>query len=185
MPALEVRFVVLSPSAQDRVVALRVPILVGRGDDAKFRVRKDSVSRRHCEFFAKDDVLHVRDLGSTNGTLLGKEQIPASVATVVPPGTVVNVGGVTFRVDYESTAVQPAARPDGHETRPLDDDPGAEGDAPPEAVEVEAAEEPELPAAPEPADEAAGDKGFPWQPKGDAEPPPDDENLNDFFKSLS
>jgi predicted component of type VI protein secretion system len=177
---MEVRFVVLSPSGKNRVVPMRLPVLVGRGDEAKFRIKTDSVSRRHCEFFVKGDVVHVRDLGSTNGTLIAVEQIPASVATPVPPGTVVNVGGVFIRVEYESAAVQPAAQPDGAETRPLAVEPGADP-----AAEPAGSIDPFEPAAEEePAEPAAED--IAWQPEADAaSPPADDENLNDFFKSLS
>ena len=177
---MEVRFVVLSSSGQDRVVPMRLPVLVGRGDEARFRLQKDSVSRRHCEFFVKDDVVHVRDLGSTNGTLLGREQIPASVATVVPSGTVMNVGGVAFRVEYDSAAAPSTAQPPAeHDTLPLAVEPAADDAAP---VAAEAAD------APGPATMFAGPpaaEDVSWPPAADAEPAADDENLDDFFKSLS
>jgi len=153
---MDVSFVVVSPATQKRSVAVRLPILVGRSEEAKFRIQQDSVSRRHCEFFVKDEVVFVRDLGSTNGTLLDDEQIAASVATRVRPGAVVRVGGVAFRIDYDSAAVtgEPEAVR-GDDTLPL---PASA----PEAAEHEA--------------EAA-------VPKEDA--PPADDNLNDFLKSLS
>ena len=189
---MEVRFVVLSPSSANRVVPVRLPILVGRGDEARFRIQKDSVSRRHCEFFLEHDVVHVRDLGSTNGTLLGKELIPVSVATAVPPGTVVNVGGVTFRVEYDSAIASPTDKADDNDTLPLAvDQAEAAGPAPTiDAPEVVSVDEPAagpatafagLPVADEPAAE-----GFGFLPEADQPAPPaDDENLDDFFKSLS
>ena len=185
---MEVRFVVLSSSGQDRVVPMRLPVIVGRGEEAKLRLQKDSVSRRHCEFFIKDDVVYVRDLGSTNGTLLEREQIPASVATAVPAGAVVNVGGVAFRVEYESAAAPAVKHPAEHDTLPLDVMPAADDAAPPAGEAGDAAGDEAGPAtmfaglsAEEPANE-----GVAWLPEGEAEPPPaDDDNLNDFFKSLS
>jgi pSer/pThr/pTyr-binding forkhead associated (FHA) protein len=176
---MEVRFVIVSPASQKRSIALRLPILVGRSEEAKFRVQQDSVSRRHCEFFIKDEAVFVRDLGSTNGTLLDDEEIPASVATRVPPGAIVRIGGIAFRVEYESAAAPAAVAPAGDDTVPL---PAAEAEA-----EEMAADEPDAPfaglvtAEPAPAVEPG------WLPEADAPPAAaaDDENLNDFFKSLS
>jgi pSer/pThr/pTyr-binding forkhead associated (FHA) protein len=176
---MDVRFVVITPASQKRVVAVRLPILVGRADEARFRIQQDSVSRRHCEFLVKDDVVFVRDLGSTNGTLLDDEEIPASVATRVPPGAIVRIGGIAFRVEYESAAAPAAVAPAGDDTVPL---PAAEAEA-----EEMAADEPDAPfaglvtAEPAPAVEPG------WLPEADAPPAAaaDDENLNDFFKSLS
>ena len=76
---MDVHFVIVSPANQKRSVAVRLPILVGRADEAKFRIQQDSVSRRHCEFYLEDEAVFVRDLGSTNGTLLDDEQISATI----------------------------------------------------------------------------------------------------------
>ena len=177
---MEVRFVIVSPASQKRSIALRLPILVGRSEEAKFRVQQDSVSRRHCEFFIKDEAVFIRDLGSTNGTLLDNEEIVASVATLVPPGTVVRVGGVAFRVDYESVAAARPATPAGDDTVPLptgtvadaeEAAPSDQGDT--AFAGLAAAEEPPAAGLDWPTTEAASAQ------------PADDDNLNDFFKSLS
>lgn len=177
---MKVRFVVVSPVSQKRAVTVRLPILVGRSEEAKFRIQQDSVSRRHCEFFTTDDAVCVRDLGSTNGTFLDEEEIAVSTATVVPPGTVVRVGGVAFRVEYESAVSPPAGQP-GDDTVPL----------PAPATDADADE-----SAPTdqhdtafvgltPTDESPAAEGD-WPPADTASPPlVADDNLNDFFKSLS
>ena len=177
---MEVRFVIVSPASQKRSVAVRLPILVGRSEEAKFRVQQDSVSRRHCEFFIKDDAVFVRDLGSTNGTLLDDEEIAVSVATLVPPGTTVRVGGVAFRVDYESAVVARPSTPAGDDTVPLPAGPidDAEEAAPADEGDtafagLAPAEEPPAAALDWPTDDAP------------SAPAADDDNLNDFFKSLS
>jgi predicted component of type VI protein secretion system len=173
---MDVRFVVVSPASLKRSVAVRLPILVGRSDEARFRLRQDSVSRRHCEFFIEDDAVHVRDLGSTNGTFLDGAEIAAETATVVPPGAVVQVGGMAFRVDYE-----PAARGStDDDTVPL---PAAEAD---EAEESgEAAEAGTAFAAIDPAEQPSAD-GLEWPTDEAAAPAPAaDEKLDDFFRSLS
>ena len=51
------------------------------------------VSRQHCELTEEDGVLMVRDLGSTNGTLLQGRRIDAAPLL---PGTQFTVGPLTF-----------------------------------------------------------------------------------------
>jgi len=96
-----VRFHVVAPAAKQRTFSVRLPILLGRGEEAKLRIQHDLVSRKHCEFFERDGQVYVRDLGSTNGTFLNDEQVPASTKTAVPPGGLVRVGGLAFTVEYE------------------------------------------------------------------------------------
>lgn len=98
-----VRFHVLSPPSKQRSFSARLPLLLGRGEEAKFRIQHDLVSRRHCEFFARDGRVFIHDLGSTNGTFLDEEPVPVSTKTEVPPGAVVRVGGLSLRVDYQPT----------------------------------------------------------------------------------
>ncbi|MFM8802917.1 MAG: FHA domain-containing protein [Planctomycetia bacterium] len=99
-----VRFHVVSPAAKQRTFTVRLPILLGRGEEAKFRIQHDLVSRKHCEFFERRGQVFVRDLGSTNGTFLNDEQVPVSTKTAVPPGATMRVGGLSFRVEYEAPA---------------------------------------------------------------------------------
>jgi pSer/pThr/pTyr-binding forkhead associated (FHA) protein len=177
---MDVRFVVVSPASLERSVAVRLPILVGRSDEARFRLRQDSVSRRHCEFFIEDDAVHVRDLGSTNGTFLDGKEIAADAATVVRPGAVVQVGGIAFRVDYEPAARRSATSDD--DTVPLAavaQAGAAESDEAPEAAGAYTAfagsEQAEQPPA----------EGLEWPTDEAAAPPAADEKLDDFFRSLS
>jgi predicted component of type VI protein secretion system len=104
-----VRFHVLSPRSKQRSFSARLPLLLGRGEEANFRIQHDLVSRRHCEFFARDGRVFLHDLGSTNGTFLDDEQVPVSTKTAVPPGAVVRVGGLSFRVDYKPSSADAAA----------------------------------------------------------------------------
>jgi predicted component of type VI protein secretion system len=107
-----VRFHVVSPVEKKRTFTVRLPILLGRGEEAKFRIQHDRVSRRHCEFFEQEGQVYVRDLGSTNGTFLNDEQVPVSTKTVVPPGGIVRVGGLSFAVEYQPPAVDDAGAAD-------------------------------------------------------------------------
>lgn len=178
---MDVRFVILSsPKGTQRTVSVRLPLLVGRADEAKFRIPHDGVSRRHCEFFVADGRVHLRDLGSTNGTVIDGHDAAAHTAVPVPPGATIRIGSVTFRVDYEPDA-------DLADTRPLQPLPPPTVAVEPPAVEPE----PPVHVAPPAIDAAAPVAAAPpnadlgWLP---AEPRstsgPDDERLDEFFKSL-
>lgn len=97
---MDVRFVIRSPSGKRRNGGAPLPVLVGRGEEAKIRIPQDSVSRRHCEFVERDGRVCIRDLGSTNGTLLDGRRIEANVDTPVSSGGTVTVGNVEIRVEY-------------------------------------------------------------------------------------
>ncbi|MGB8852213.1 MAG: FHA domain-containing protein [Pirellulales bacterium] len=192
---MDVRFVIMSPASRKAAHTVRLPVLVGRSDEAKFRVQQDSVSRRHCEFFLNDHVVFVRDLGSTNGTLVNGARIASSVAMVVPPGAEIRVGGIMFRVDYESAAAVVASEPRGDDTVPMaaadqtletrgpaETEPVADVDVPDASPAVEAADLGSLAAA----EPAAEPEGFNFLGGGAAEPQSGgDDKLDDFFKSLT
>jgi len=112
-----VRFHVVSPVEKKRTFTVRLPILLGRGEEAKFRIQHDRVSRKHCEFFEQQGQVYVRDLGSTNGTFLNDEQVPVSTKTVVPPGGIVRVGGLSFAVEYQPPTVSDAVADDQNDRR--------------------------------------------------------------------
>lgn len=196
---MDVRIVIVSPPTRKAAHAVKLPVIVGRGDEAKFRVHQDSVSRRHCELFVKDDAVFVRDLGSTNGTLVEGEKIASSVAKLVPPGAQIRVGGLVFRLEYDSAAAVAPAESRGDDTVPMAAVPKApESEAEPEP-EVEPTEaEPieatqsdappatgfaELAADDGPATSAAGFGFLGAAPEPDA-PAGGDDKLDDFFKSL-
>jgi len=154
-----VRFHVVSPVEKKRTFTVRLPILLGRGEDAKFRIQHDRVSRKHCELFERQGWVYVRDLGSTNGTYLNDEQVPVSTKTVVPPGGIVRVGGLSFAVDYSppvavdaTTALEPSghlAGPGAEESRVGGADESLPEEQPDFQVVHEDEESPAAPAAPE------------------------------------
>jgi len=108
---VNVRFVVTKPAAKAKTFPVRLPILVGRGEEAKFRIQQDRVSRKHCEFFEQDGHVYLRDLGSTNGTLLDGELVETSVKVPLESGAIVKVGSLEFRVEFDSSTATAPARP--------------------------------------------------------------------------
>lgn len=211
---MDVRFVFDSSSGKPKVHAKRLPVLIGRsdGEDIKLRISKDSISRRHCEFFRDDEGrVCVRDLESTNGTFLDGRQLKPRVATPVSSGAVIKLGNIRFRVEYQ---VGPATRsPHDSDTIPIDsatpagelDDMelepvGPESEAPaagPAPTEPIEPDEPLLAAEADAEPAAEGDFGFladgapepeptaeAWPQADDAPAAGGDGDLDDFLKGL-
>lgn len=106
---MNVRFVVVRPESKRKTFSVRLPITIGRSEEAKFRIQQDRVSRRHCEIFEQDGSVYLRDLGSTNGTFLNGELVAASTRHPLEPGVLVRVGSLEFRVEFEAAGAAVAA----------------------------------------------------------------------------
>ncbi len=74
-----------------------LPLVIGRGPDTGLRLSDRWVSRRNCEIYEIDGVLWVRDLDSSNGTLLNGSPITESH---LMPGDELAVGMTTFVIAY-------------------------------------------------------------------------------------
>ena len=77
-------------------IALPPKFLIGREQDCQLRPNSDLVSRHHCMFTLDDYTLRLRDLGSTNGTLVNNELLEGQV--VLKNGDQVRVGNLEFEV---------------------------------------------------------------------------------------
>ncbi len=77
---------------------LRLPTIVGRGQDLDVCIGHASISREHCQFALNaEGSLTVRDLGSMNGTYVGDDRVKTAV---LMPGSIVKLGAITLRVDW-------------------------------------------------------------------------------------
>ena len=112
----------LSPRAGEHIVStLRVEVVagpdqgkqvaggelvsVGTARDNALAVADFTVSRYHLEVAVRPGGLLVADLGSTNGTYIGAVRIERAI---VPPGTLVTLGGTTIRFDDAVRRAVPA-----------------------------------------------------------------------------
>jgi len=215
---MEVRFLFKSTSGKPRVHTKRLPVVIGRSDssDVKLRIPADSVSRRHCEFFLDEaGTVCLRDLGSTNGTLLNGKPLEPKVAIPVTAKSAVKLGTVSFRIDFQASGGQHDHDSDTIPIEAAEPPPAATAATeplPPEAVADEAeplepageelahaAVETNMDDGDEPAADASAANGFaflaaaggeadedePQWPVADDAPAADDKGLDDFFKGLS
>jgi len=66
------------------------PISIGRANDSTLVVTDDYASGRHARLYAQDGQWIVEDLGSTNGTYLGRTRVSRPMP--VPPGVPIRIG---------------------------------------------------------------------------------------------
>ena len=74
------------------------PITIGRSKDADVTLDDTNSSRIHAAIRYWDDIFIIRDMGSSNGTLLNGKKIEVSKLS---PGDVVKVGATEFSFAQE------------------------------------------------------------------------------------
>ncbi|OLT25379.1 FHA domain-containing protein [Actinomadura sp. CNU-125] len=67
-----------------------VPISIGRANNSTLVVTDDYASTTHARIYAQDGQWIVEDLGSTNGTYLGRTKVSRPMP--VPPGVPIRIG---------------------------------------------------------------------------------------------
>jgi hypothetical protein len=72
------------------------PILIGRAPSCTLVLDDDYSSQRHARVFPQDGGWFVEDLGSTNGTFIGRQKVEQP--TPLPVGTEVRVGQSTLEL---------------------------------------------------------------------------------------
>jgi predicted component of type VI protein secretion system len=93
---LDVKLKVASGRHQGQLIPLTTrKFLIGREQDCQLRTNSDLVSRHHCVFAVDDYGVRLRDLGSTNGTLVNGERIRE---VVLKPDDRVQIGKLEFVV---------------------------------------------------------------------------------------
>ena len=80
--------------------------VIGRTNEADLRVPLPSVSRRHCEVTVEGDVVRMRDLGSSNGTLHNSVRVEQATLAA---GDQLALGPVTFLVRIDGQPAEVAA----------------------------------------------------------------------------
>lgn len=87
--------------------------LIGREQDCHLRPNSDSVSRHHCVITIDDFAVHVRDLGSSNGTHINSVRIIG--LREVKNGDRLRIGSLEFEFVCRKVAAVAPATPGGSE----------------------------------------------------------------------
>lgn len=84
------------PDSEWLINITAVPFIIGRADDAHLKLTDRHVSRYHSEIHISGDFLWIRDLKSTNGTLVNQNKIEQ--AHLLEPNDVISIGKYKFKV---------------------------------------------------------------------------------------
>lgn len=92
------QLVVLQGRSADQAIRLGSGVTtIGRQSGCQLTVRSSQVSRKHCQVFERDGRLIVKDLGSSNGTVVNGKKVDG--LHVLATGDVIHVGPIRFRVE--------------------------------------------------------------------------------------
>ena len=110
---MQVRLIVVD-GAKPAAFMLRLPTVIGRSADAKIKLPASTVSRHHCELYEYDGQLAVRDLDSSNGTVVNGHKIKGP--TLLTEQDDLTIGPVTMRTICQPGADPAPASPGGEPT---------------------------------------------------------------------
>ena len=102
-------------SGPDIHATIRLPssgrLIIGRDDDAQIRILDPRASRQHALLHVGSTV-EVEDLGSTNGTRMGPDRLPANQRVPLAVGQALLIGSTTLLLQYQWVATH--VRTHGH-----------------------------------------------------------------------
>ncbi len=130
--------------SRTKKIRLSLPTIIGRGGDSTVKLPASTVSRQHCEIYEYEGQLAVRDLGSSNGTVVNGHRIDGP--TFVGSEDVICVGPLVFQLELLEAAKPATAKKEVSVTK---EEPVAEDSVTEEVAESEKVEVPsfdELPA---------------------------------------
>jgi pSer/pThr/pTyr-binding forkhead associated (FHA) protein len=122
---MDLRLVMFTQKGERREFPIRGKrASIGRTTECQVQIELPIVSRRHCELRIKDDLVFVRDLGSSNGTYVNDKRIqeaglhPGDTLTVGPVVFTVVINGQPADVEPVPTLVDGAKEPAAPKQRP-------------------------------------------------------------------
>ena len=103
---MNVKLSVIKDGEVYKQLTVALPIVIGRGTEAGLTIKHPLVSRQHCELFAADGSVQVKDLGSTNGTFIDED--PVNTQAVVATGSELKLGVVEMTVEFSEVLDAPS-----------------------------------------------------------------------------
>ena len=115
---LQAKLKVVGGRHHGRVIPLATKkFLIGREQDCHLRPNSELVSRHHCVFAVDDFSVHVRDLGSTNGTFVNDQRVRGEV--LLNSGDRIRVGKLDFELVIGEPVTAAAANKNGDSSQLL------------------------------------------------------------------
>ncbi|MHC4264958.1 MAG: FHA domain-containing protein [Planctomycetota bacterium] len=106
---MEIKLVLVKNNGDYKIFPLVSGVAVlGRRSDCDLRIPLMSVSRRHCQINLDNGNIKVRDLGSTNGTVINGEVVDEAV---IKAGDKIKVGSLSFVLQVDGVPNEFAAPP--------------------------------------------------------------------------
>lgn len=106
---LQAKLKVIGGRHHGRVIPLGTKkFLIGREQDCHLRPNSELVSRHHCVFTVDDFSVHIRDLGSTNGTFVNDQRVRGEV--LLNSGDRIRVGKLDFELAIGEAVTATGAR---------------------------------------------------------------------------
>jgi len=105
--ARNARLIVVGEADRRSVAITRTPFGIGRGGDAELMLADDSISTEHARLLydADADAFELEDLGSRNGSFVGKERLAKRTPHTLRPPVWLRFGAVeAFLVDDRSSS---------------------------------------------------------------------------------
>ena len=100
---MKVSLVVASGVHQGKAIPIVSPqFVIGRDPTCQLRPASQAVSKQHCAVLIRDGKVYVRDMGSTNGTVLNEDTLKDEEREVRPNDSL-KVGPLDFTVRIEPT----------------------------------------------------------------------------------
>jgi predicted component of type VI protein secretion system len=100
---MKVSLVVASGVHQGKAIPIVGPqFIIGRDPTCQLRPASQAVSKQHCAVLVRDGKVYVRDMGSTNGTILNDATLKGEEQEVRPNDSL-KVGPLDFTVRIEAT----------------------------------------------------------------------------------
>ena len=103
----------------ERVVEVPIDggeVTIGRGRGSTIPLPFPAISSLHARFFRDDGGYHIEDLGSANGTSLGRRHLVPHRAEAIAVGEVVELAGIALRFDGELSDEEPISAGQGTAT---------------------------------------------------------------------
>ena len=103
---MNVKLSVIKDGEVYKQLTVALPVVIGRGTEAGLTIKHPLVSRKHCELFAADGSVQVKDLFSLNGTFVDGDRVDTQA--VVTTGSELKLGVVEMTVEFSEVSDAPS-----------------------------------------------------------------------------